>query len=52
MNDLLAFLIGRLSSLLAWLSGLQIVEGVNLLTFFGAMFIITLLISNFLFSAK
>lgn len=48
MVQMLDFFVGLLPKLVAWLSGRLIAPGVSLMGFFAALFIICLLLNNFL----
>lgn len=52
MNDMLTFFVGRLGSLVSWLNSQMIVSGVSLLSFFGGLFLICLLIHFLLLRAR
>lgn len=48
MVQMLDFFVGLLPKLVAWLSGRLIAPGVSFMGFFAALFIICLLLNNFL----
>lgn len=48
MIQMLDFFVGLLPKLVAWLSGRLIAPGVSLMGFFAALFIVCLLLNNFL----
>lgn len=52
MAEMLTYFVGKLGAFFTWLGTLVLVDGVTLLSFFGAMFLITLLIVNLLLRAK
>lgn len=52
MTEMIAFFTGRLGSFFGWLGSLELVSGVSLLGFFGAIMVVTLLIHNLLLRAR
>lgn len=52
MTEMLEFFIAKLGFFISWLNTLQIVEGVSLLGFLAAIFILVLIIHNLLFRAQ
>lgn len=51
MQEMLTFFVGRLGNFIAWLDSLTVVSGVSWLALSGALFLIGLLIHNFLLRA-
>lgn len=52
MTDMLSFFLSVLGDLFTWLGTCQIVQGVTLLSFFGSMILITVLIRSLLLRAR
>ena len=47
MAECIAFFTARFGAFLSWLNSVILVPGVSLLAFFGAMFLISLLLGSF-----
>lgn len=52
MNEFLSWCVALLGTLVSWLGTMQIVEGVTLLGFLGASFILAILIRNLIYKAR
>lgn len=52
MADMLSYFIGKIGPFFSWLNSLSIVDGVTLMTFFGAMMLIIVLIRSLLLRAR
>ncbi len=52
MTEMITYFIGKLGLFFSWLGSLVIVEGVTILSFLGAIFLIFMLIRNLLLRGK
>lgn len=52
MEDMLTFFIDKIPAFFTWLASCEIVAGVTLLHFFGALFVILMLLHNLLIRAR